>query len=126
MTVTGRTSEVARYLRGAGVVLSASRREGTHEGFIEGVASGALPVCRRWPDLAAWGGPQGLFPQEWLVDTPQQAAERIEALDAGGERGRAARDRARHLVLSQRDWPRVRPDYDRLLLVRTGGPDPLS
>lgn len=111
VTITGQTDQVAEYLRGAGVIVSSSRREGTHEGFIQGVASGALPVCRDWPDVSAWGGPAALFPPEWVVRTPDEAAERIRALaDDDGYRAEQARR-----VLERWDWSVVRGAYDALL-----------
>lgn len=115
VTVTGQTDAVAEHLRDAAVIVSSSRREGTHEGFIQGVASGALPVCRDWPDVAAWGGPGALFPAEWVVRTPAEAAERIRALaDDLGYRDAQARD-----VLDRWDWSVVRGSYDTLI---DGGP----
>ncbi|MDO4899364.1 glycosyltransferase [Actinomyces sp.] len=112
VTITGRTEAVPQYLRRAAVILSASRREGTHEGFIEGAASGALPVCRNWPDVARWGGPAALFPAEWVVSSPQEAAARILAMadDAG------YRCRQQEHILRSNDWAHVRSHYDTLLL----------
>ncbi|MBE6482925.1 MAG: glycosyltransferase family 4 protein [Actinomyces ruminicola] len=112
VTITGRTEAVPQYLRRTAVILSASRREGTHEGFIEGVASGALPVCRNWPDVARWGGPAALFPADWVVDTPQEAAARILALadDVGYRR------RQQEHILRTNDWSHVRAHYDALFL----------
>lgn len=111
VTVTGQTDQVPELLRDAGVIVSSSRREGTHEGFIQGVASGALPVCRDWPDVAAWGGPAAMFPSHWVVRTPAEAAQRIRALaDDEGYRAEQAR-----WAMEQRDWSVVRGTYDELL-----------
>ncbi|CED90169.1 glycosyltransferase [Actinomyces succiniciruminis] len=112
VTITGRTEVVPQYLRRAGVIVSASRREGTHEGFIEGVASGALPVCRNWPDVARWGGPAALFPEDWVVNTPQEAAARILALADDAD----YRHRQQEHILRANDWSHVRAHYDALLL----------
>lgn len=112
VTITGRTEVVPQYLRRAAVIVSASRREGTHEGFIEGVASGALPVCRNWPDVARWGGPAALFPADWVVDTPQEAAARILALADDAD----YRRRQQEHILRTNDWSHVRVHYDALLL----------
>ncbi|WP_147680298.1 glycosyltransferase [Actinomyces ruminicola] len=112
VTITGRTEVVEQYLRSAGVIISASRREGTHEGFIEGVASGALPVCRNWPDVARWGGPAALFPEDWVVNTPQEAAARILALADDTD----YRRRQQQHILRGNDWTHVRAHYDALLL----------
>ncbi|WP_162933919.1 glycosyltransferase [Actinomyces lilanjuaniae] len=114
--ITGRTSQVPAFLREAGVILSSSRREGTHEGFIEGAASGALPVVRNWPDVARWGGPGALFPAQWVVATPQEAAARILAL--GDDE--AYRVQQAEWMVSHADWSAVRPRYDALLLGGAG------
>lgn len=120
--ITGRTSEVARCLRGVGVILSSSRREGTHEGFIEGAASGALPVVRDWPDVARWGGPGLLFPSSWVVRTPQEAAQRIWEHCDDAEYCRAQSQ----WMIEHADWTRVRPLYDALLLGEPAGEPPGS
>ncbi|WP_127841529.1 glycosyltransferase [Actinomyces wuliandei] len=119
--ITGRTAQVPAFLREAGVILSSSRREGTHEGFIEGAASGALPVVRNWPDVARWGGPGALFPAQWVVATPQEAAARILSLCDD----EAYRVQQAEWMVSHADWSAVRPRYDALLLGqdREGRPD---
>lgn len=61
----------------AGFLLSTSRHEGFHETINEGAASATLPVVRDWPEYAAWGGAAGLYPDEWIVDSAQHAAELI-------------------------------------------------
>ncbi|MDU0349477.1 glycosyltransferase [Actinomyces sp. MRS3W] len=112
VAITGRTEDVPRHLQHAAVILSSSRREGTHEGFIEGVASGALPVVRNWPDVARWGGPAALFPAEWVVETPQEAAARILALASDTDYCR----RQQEHILRTNDWTHVRTHYDALFL----------
>ncbi len=113
VTVTGRTEEVPEHLRHAAVILSSSRREGTHEGFIEGAASGALPVVRNWPDVARWGGPAALFPDDWVVESPEEAADRIRSLADDP----AYRQAQATWMIEHADWSRVRPLYDALLLT---------
>jgi hypothetical protein len=76
------------------------------------VASGALPVVRDWPFFP--GAARTLFPEEWVVDTPEQAAERILALTQDAETWRAeTRAAARH-VIEKWDWTVVRGDFERL------------
>ncbi len=72
------TDDVPAALQEVGVVISSSVRESFHMGLVEGVASGALPVVRDWPFFP--GAARRLFPEDWVVDTPEQAAERILAL----------------------------------------------
>lgn len=77
------TRDLAPHLAAAGFVLSASRRESFGLGLVEGAATGAVPVVRDWPMFASLGGARGLFPDDWVVGTPAQAAARIRSL--GGE-----------------------------------------
>lgn len=76
------TREIPAVLTGIGVLVSSSLSEGTHEAVAEGAASAALPVVRDWPALADWGGPREVFPDEWIVETPRQGADRILQLSA--------------------------------------------
>lgn len=111
----GFTRDVPHALRRIGVILSTSQREGTHEALIQGAASGALPVVRNWPTVARWGGAQTMFPDAWIVETPQQAADRIRAAVAAGDL-QAEGAKAREWVLTHHDWSVVGPQLERLLL----------
>jgi glycosyltransferase involved in cell wall biosynthesis len=71
------TDNVATLLSEVGVIVSSSVRESQHLALIEGAASGALPVVRDWPLLAAYDGPRQLFPHDWVVSDVQGAAERV-------------------------------------------------
>ena len=44
------------------VILSTSRREGTHESIIEACATGCIPVFRQWPLLSYYKGVEQNFP----------------------------------------------------------------
>lgn len=74
------TSDIAPHLASAGFVLSSSRRESFGLGLVEGAASGAVPVVRNWPVFANLDGARRLFPDEWVVDSVEAAAERVLAL----------------------------------------------
>lgn len=113
--VTGFADDIPTVLRRAGVILSTSRMEGTHEGLLVGVASGALPVVRSWPELRGWGGAAAVFPQDWVVESPQEAAARILAATPSPPRSEAARE-AQRWALSEMDWGVVRPRFDAVLL----------
>lgn len=113
----GHTTDVPAALREVGVILSSSVRESFHCALVEGAASGAVPVVRDWPFFA--GRPHGartLFPADWVVDTPAEAAARIlatTATDAAWRReGRAAAEHAARTW----DWSVTAERYDRLLL----------
>ena len=106
------TDDVPAALQEVGVVISSSVRESFHMGLVEGVASGALPVVRDWPFFP--GAARKLFPEDWVVDTPEQAAERILELTQDADRWRAeTRAAARH-VIEKWDWSVVRGDFERL------------
>ena len=64
-------------LRKATVILSSSMVEGVHISVQQGAASGCLPVVRNWPGLASLGGPETVYPADWVVDSPRAAAQRI-------------------------------------------------
>ncbi|MCF0092309.1 glycosyltransferase [Micromonospora sp. MH99] len=114
---TGRTDDVPGALTDVGVILSTSLRESFHCALVEGAASGAVPVVRDWPFFA--GRPHSartLFPSDWVVGTPEEAAERILALTASEEVWREAGRAASAHVLSTWDWSVTQKDFDRLLL----------
>lgn len=115
VVVAGHTNDVGQALRRVGVVLSTSHREGTHEGLIQGAASGAVPVVRNWPYVAEWGGAHTMFPSEWVVDTPEEAAARILEL-VEEDRLTAAGHSARAEVQGRYDWDTVGPVLDEVLL----------
>lgn len=122
------TRDVPELLQRVGVILSSSVRESFHLALVEGAASGAVPVVRRWPMFARYGGPAELFPADWLVDTPEQAAARIRAVTADPEAWLAGGRRAREHVLRTIDWTGVRDRYDALLVpspvgAPAGSPD---
>jgi glycosyltransferase involved in cell wall biosynthesis len=112
------TDDVPGLLRRVGVMVSSSVRESFHLALVEGAASGAVPVVRDWPLFAAVGGPSGLFPADWVVTTPEQAAERVLATTADPAGWRAEGARCAQWVLDRYDWRVTRPRYDALLTSR--------
>lgn len=113
--VTGFTDDIAEVLQRAGVILSTSRMEGTHESLLQGAASGALPVVRNWPELRGWGGAAAVYPAEWVVDSPQAAAARILAAKPSPPESPGARA-AQRWALAEMDWGVVRPAFDAVVL----------
>ncbi|MFD5654369.1 glycosyltransferase family 1 protein [Streptomyces sp. NPDC127039] len=111
----GATSDVAGNLRDVGVILSSSVREGCHVGVMEGAASGAVPVVRDWPFFAGKEhGASTLYPAEWVVSTPEAAADRILAVTADEETwSQHCRASEKH-ALATWDWPVVRGEFDRV------------
>ncbi|MEV6176027.1 hypothetical protein ACIHAR_03370 [Streptomyces sp. NPDC052016] len=113
----GQLDDVPAALTDVGVILSASVRESFHCGFVEGAASGAVPVGRDWPFFAGKAnGARTLFPADWVVGTAQEAADRILEVTATPERWLKAGQAASAHALAAWDWPVVREEFDRLLL----------
>lgn len=115
----GRTDDVPAALTGVGVILSSSVRESFHAALVEGAASGAVPVVRDWPFFA--GKPHGartLFPADWVVATPEQAAARILAQTATEDGWRASGAAASSYAVGTWDWGTVQEGYDRLFCNR--------
>lgn len=77
--IVGFTDAVGPVLAEAGFVLSTSRRESFGLGLVEGAISGCVPVVRDWPVYASVDGARGLFPQDWVVDSIEEAVARIRA-----------------------------------------------
>ena len=95
----GPTDDVPAALAEVGALVSSSTRESFHLAVGEAVASGARVAVRDWPVLAAYGGPRGVWPQEWIASTPAQAAAIL--LDTEPQ---AAADRSPEVVaLAYRD-----------------------
>jgi glycosyltransferase involved in cell wall biosynthesis len=114
----GQLDDVPAALTEIGVILSSSVRESFHCGFVEGAASGAVPVGRDWPFFAGKAnGARTLFPADWVVGSPQEAADRILEVTATAERWRKAGEAASAHALAAWDWPVVRTEFDRLLLT---------
>ncbi|MGW2766004.1 glycosyltransferase family 1 protein [Streptomyces sp. NPDC001275] len=111
----GATTDVPGSLRDVGVILSSSVREGCHVGVMEGAASGAVPVVRDWPFFAGQKhGASTLYPAEWVVSTPEAAADRILAVTADEETWAGHGRESEKYALASWDWPVVRGEFDRL------------
>lgn len=113
----GPTNEVPKMLSDIGVIISSSVREGCHCGLMEGAASGAVPVVRDWPFFA--GRPNSartLYPDGWVIGSPEEAVERILETTATEEAWRAAGREASAYALREWDWSVVQHHFDRLLL----------
>ncbi|MER5882258.1 hypothetical protein ABT160_00345 [Streptomyces sp. NPDC001941] len=117
----GQTPDVAGALSEVGVVLSSSVRESWHLGLVEGAAAGAVPVVRDWPFFADKPhGARALFPEAWVVTTPEEAAERILAATATEDGWLKAGHEASEHALVTWDWETVKGHFDRLLLGGRG------
>jgi len=111
----GQTDDVPSALVDVGVIISASVRESFHLGVIEGAASGAVPVVRDWPFFAGRAhSARSIFPADWMVETPVQAADRIFAHTASEEVWRKTGEAAAEHALITWDWSVVQAQYDRL------------
>ncbi|MFD7615287.1 glycosyltransferase [Streptomyces sp. NPDC059828] len=113
----GPTDDVPSKLAEIGTIISSSVREGCHVGLMEGAASGAVPVARDWPFYA--GKPNSartLYPEGWVVGSPEEAAKRILESTATEDAWREAGKLAAEHALSVWDWPVVRKHFEELFL----------
>lgn len=76
------TEDVPEWLTGVGFILSTSRSESFHAAVAEGMASGAVPVVRRWPVCQRWRGAERQYPNALLFDEVDEAVAQILALSA--------------------------------------------
>ncbi|MET7618985.1 glycosyltransferase family 1 protein [Streptomyces sp. NPDC005408] len=113
----GPTDDVPSALTGIGTILSSSVREGCHVGLMEGAASAAVPVVRDWPFYAGREhSARTLYPEGWVVGSPEEAAKRILETTATEESWRNAGKLASEHALSAWDWPVVSRRFDELFL----------
>ncbi|MFG3342749.1 glycosyltransferase family 1 protein [Glycomyces sp. NPDC048151] len=113
----GPTDDVAGKLTEVGFMLSSSVRESAHLGLMEGAASGAVPVVRDWPFFAGKAhSARTVYPDGWVADTPEAAAERILRINVSEESWRDSAKLASEHALSTWDWSVVSPEYDRFFL----------
>ncbi|WP_335986372.1 hypothetical protein [Glycomyces sp. MUSA5-2] len=113
----GPTDDVEGKLADIGFILSSSVREGSHNGLMEGAASGAVPVVRDWPFYAGKAhSARTLYPEGWVVDSPEAAAQRVLESNATEESWQDDAKLASEHALSTWDWSVVSADFDRLFL----------
>jgi glycosyltransferase involved in cell wall biosynthesis len=117
------TDDVPSLLERVGTILSSSVRESFHAAVAEGAASGAVPVVRDWPMFVPYGGAGAVYPQDWIVHVPSDAARRILRTTRDEVTWRAEGKRAQEQALSTFDQSVIGPLYDDLLgIQRTGTP----
>lgn len=63
--------DMASWYQQIGVILSTSDLEGSHVALAEGIASGALPIARRWPGI------ETLWPDGFIFDDLESAAQSV-------------------------------------------------
>lgn len=112
------TEDLAPVLARAGWVLSTSVRESWPVGPMEGVASGAVPVVREWPMFERFGAAAAMYPQDWVVETPEQAVERV--LGTADDKREEAAAAAQRALRTMADTEAVRLDYQASLLGDVG------
>ncbi|WP_239311556.1 glycosyltransferase family 1 protein [Plantactinospora mayteni] len=112
----GQTDDMPEAFREVGVIVSSSVRESFHCALVEGAASGAVPVVRDWPFFAGWAASaRSLFPADWVVDSPAEAAERIRSLTATEEVWREAGEAAATHAVATWDWEIVKHQFDEVV-----------
>lgn len=115
ITYVGYTRQMPSHLDDVGFALSTSLRESWHIGVAEMVASGAVPVIRDWPVYRDHGGAGSLFPEDWVVQTPEEAAARIRG-HADRDIWQVAVDKAREHVLKNFGSGSAAAEYRRIIL----------
>jgi glycosyltransferase involved in cell wall biosynthesis len=96
-------ADVAAWLQKIGWVLSTSDDESFHLAPAEGMASGAVPVIRRWP------GAETIYRPEWLSDSSHHMAERLRDAVSLGDWG----------VLAEAARAQVRESYNSRTIRET-------
>ena len=112
----GHTDDVPAALAEVGVILSTSVRESFHCALAEGAASGAVAAVRDWPFFARYGGARTIYPDDWVVASPERAADRILRATATESGWRSAGEATSRLALATWDWPVVQRLTDALFL----------
>lgn len=113
---SGRTSDVPGALVDVGAIISSSVREGSPLAVLEGASSGAVPVVRDWPFFRALEhGPRTIYPTEWVVDTVDEAVDRLVMTTGSPELWHAAREAAASFALTNFDLDATRHLYEDLL-----------
>ena len=111
----GYTPRLDDVLRNAGFILSCSRRESQGVALTEAAASGAVPVVRNWPMFAHYDAARSAFPNDWVVNSPAEAGERIlKHVDA--EKRRSAGAAARRYVMDRYDQSVVAEKLFKILV----------
>jgi glycosyltransferase involved in cell wall biosynthesis len=119
VSLLGRSDDVPEVLTGIGVILSTSVRESFHCALVEGTVSGALPVVRDWPFFAGKeNGARTIYPADWIVSTPEEAAQRILAHTSDAEAWRQDTAEVSKYALDTWDWSVISPQFDKLFLGR--------
>jgi glycosyltransferase involved in cell wall biosynthesis len=90
------TDDSPAWYANVGFLLSCSDLEGSHQAVAEGMASGCVPVVRRWQ------GAEGMYPNSLLFDTAEEAEQLI--LECAND------DRRAELVVAGRREARTRFD----------------
>jgi glycosyltransferase involved in cell wall biosynthesis len=105
----GWTDDLPGWYAQVGFMLSTSDLEGSHQVVAEGMATGCIPIVRRWPGAAE------MYPNSQLFDTPCEAAELILRNSAPQRRAELA-DRSRHEARDRFDLSVILPQLEPLLL----------
>lgn len=58
----GFVTDISKFYKDIGIMLSTSIREGSHEAIVEGMYFGCVPVIRNWPLLDVFNGAKNAFP----------------------------------------------------------------
>ncbi len=111
----GYTEDLPPVLGRASFVVSSSIREAWHIGALEAVAAGAVPVIRQWPLFARFHAASMLYPDDWVVDSVEEAVDRIRAL-SGPTTWQAASRQAQHDLASLSPADQITRSWQAIVL----------
>lgn len=112
---TGHLDDVGTALVDAGTILCSSVREGSPVGLVEAASSGCVPVVRDWPFFAGGGrGARSLYPPEWIVEDPGEAADRLARVTADQQTWQSESQRCAAEAIQRWDLSVVAASYDEL------------
>ncbi|HEU0241373.1 MAG TPA: glycosyltransferase family 4 protein [Micromonosporaceae bacterium] len=124
VVLAGEVEDIPAALTEIGVILNSSAQEGFGATIVEAVASGAVPVVRDWPFFAGREHGAGtLFPAEWVVSSPEEAAARIRDVTRTEQSWRAAGSAAAAVANRRWDWTATRQAYEDLIPTAQSAPN---
>jgi glycosyltransferase involved in cell wall biosynthesis len=109
------TQDLPLIFQEIGTVLSCSLREGTHETVIQGMASGAIPLVRRWPLVEQFNAAAVQYPNALLYLEAEEAAQQILSLAKDPEQWRLKSLQAKAEAFERFDEKNVWPRWEALL-----------
>ncbi len=100
-------NDVPEWFSEIGFILSVSDFEGSHQAVAEGAASGTVPIIIEWP------GASEVYPQDWCVDTLNDAVDMI--IKEMGEVDKTEGQKWHRVIKTRYDIKRIHKRWNSLL-----------